>query len=281
MTPALILIAILALAAGIAVAMGVWRWNRSRDTFRARLASARLIPAVRVYDACEIESLPPPVQRYFRAVLRDGQAVVTSVRLSQQGLFRMNEKKDIWQLFHATQFVTTHPPGFAWDARIRMIPGVRVFVRDAYLHGAGSLHAAVFGLATVADLHDTPEMARGELLRYLAETPWYPTALLPSQGVLWEGIDDSSARATLNDGVTTVSLVFGFDAEGLITTAWASSRPRSATESAPWLCRLGDYALRAGMRVPLEGEVEWQLPNGPAPYWRGRVTAIAIEFAAR
>ncbi|MEP7296098.1 MAG: DUF6544 family protein [Burkholderiales bacterium] len=264
-----------------ALAFGAWRWRRSDAAFCARMRAACLPMAVKAYDPREIEVLPAPVQRYFRAVLQDGQAMVSGVRLSQHGQFRQDEHKDVWQPFHASQFVTTHAPGFDWNARIRMVPGVDVFVRDAYALGAGSLRASVLGLVTMADMRDTPESARGELMRYLAEAVWYPTALLPSQGVQWEGIDDRSARATLTDGATTVSLDFTFGADDLIATAWASSRPRSATESAPWLCRLGDYVQRAGMRVPLAGEVEWQMPSGPAPYFRGRIAAIDHEFEAQ
>ena len=263
-----------------ALAVGAWRWRRDDAFFCTRLRAARLPTTVKAYDPRETEALPAPVQRYFRAVLQEGQAMVSGVRLSQHGTFRQNEHKDIWQPLRASQFVTTHPPGFDWNARIRMAPGVDVFVRDAYALGAGSLRASVLGLVTVADIRGTPESARGELMRYLAEAVWYPTALLPSQGVRWEGIDDRSARATLTDAATTISLDFTFGADGLIATAFAASRPRTATESAPWLCRLSDYAQRGGMRVPLAGEVEWQLPKGPAPYFRGRLTAIHHEFEA-
>ncbi|MET3139334.1 hypothetical protein AAKU61_003715 [Undibacterium sp. GrIS 1.2] len=72
------------------------------------------------------------------------------------------------------------PPGFEWDARIRMAPGVDVWVRDAYALGKGSLLAAISGFINVVDMHDTAESARGELMRYLAEAVWYLTALLPS-----------------------------------------------------------------------------------------------------
>jgi hypothetical protein len=143
------------------------------------------------------------------------------------------------------------------------------------------MRASVLGLVTVAHIQDTAASARGELMRYLAEAAWYPTALLPSQGVRWEAIDDASARATLTDGATRVTLEFRFGIDGLIEEVWAASRPRSATESAPWLCRVSGYEQRAGMHVPIQGEVEWQLPSGPAPYFRGRMTHIEYEFAAR
>jgi len=281
LTWSFILIATVLSAAAGTVALGQRRWQRETSARRATMRAACLPASVATYDRREIEALPPPVKRYFEVALQDGQAMVTSVRFAQQGQFRQDEKKDTCQPFRATQLATMYPPGFDWDARIRMAPGVDVWVRDTYALGAGSLRASVGGLVTVADLHDTVASARGELMRYLAEAAWYPTALLPSQGVRWKGIDDASARATLCDGATTVTLEFRFGTDGLIAAVWAESRPRSATEAAPWLCRISCYEQRSGMRIPLQGEVEWQLPSGPVPYFRGRMTDIDYEFAAR
>jgi len=63
-------------------------------------------------------------------------------------------------------------------------------------------------------------------MRFLAEAVWYPTALLPSQGVHWEAIDDVSAKARLTDGAITVSLDFRFDGNGLVTGTRAAARHR-------------------------------------------------------
>ncbi|MBS1158079.1 MAG: hypothetical protein H6R15_498 [Proteobacteria bacterium] len=276
-----ILIAMVLSAAAGTVMLGRRRWQRETAARRTMMRAACFPSSVATYDRREIEALPPPVKRYFEAALQDGQAMVASVRFAQQGQFRQDEKKDTWQPFRATQLATMHPPGFDWDARIRMAPGLDVWVRDAYALGVGSLRASLLGVLTVADLHDTAASARGELMRYLAEAAWYPTALLPSQGVLWEGIDEASARATLGDGTTTVTLEFRFGTDGLIASVWAESRPRSETEAAPWLCRISCYEQRGGMRVPALGEVEWELPSGPAPYFRGRMTDIDYEFATR
>ena len=47
----------------------------------------------------------------------------------------------------------------------------------------------------------------------------------------------------------------------------------------PWEGRLSNYELRYGMRIPIEGEVMWMLPEGPKTYWPGRLTRISYEFA--
>jgi hypothetical protein len=274
--------AVLMISLGGALAYGVRRWGATTDAFIARLKASRLaLPSLR-YDEREIEGLPGPVARYFRRVLRNGQPIVGSVRLSQDGKFRMGDAEDSWRPFAATQNFSPRPPAFVWDARIRFAPSLCIHVRDTYLAGAGKMRAELLGLVPILDVHDTPEIAAGALHRYLAEAVWFPTALLPSHGVQWAAIDDSTARATLADGATTVSLEFRFNAEGEIISAYTTSRyreVRGAYESTPWECHYGTYADRGGMRIPLEGEVEWHVPNRRLPYWRGRITGITYEYA--
>ena len=92
-----------------------------------------------------------------------------------------------------------------------MAPGVPVRVHDAYVAGEGRLHPAVFGLFTLTDQRDTGgALAQGELLRFLAEAPWYPTLLLPGPNLRWEPVDDRAARVTLRDGATVVTMTFRF-----------------------------------------------------------------------
>lgn len=167
---------LVALVAGVggAIAYGTSRWQGETRDFRARLAAARVPAQPARYDEREVESLPPPVGRYFRAVLQDGQPMIAVARFAQEGQFRLSEARESWAPFRAMHMVTVQPPAFDWDARIAWAPGVKMFVRDAYAAGTGILHAAVFGVLTVADRRGTPEMAQGELMRYLAEAVWYP-----------------------------------------------------------------------------------------------------------
>ena len=163
-----------------------------------------------------------------------------------------------------------------------MAPAMNFFVRDAYAIGEGVLNAKLFGLLTVMEQPSTLELAHGELMRFFAEAVWYPTALLESQGVVWEAIDNTQASATLTDGTTTVRLVFQFDAKGLISSVRSDGRYREVNGELvpiPWQGRCWDYELRNGMLVPLEGEVAWMLPEEPKPYWHGRITNLNYEFA--
>ncbi len=138
-----------------------------------------------------------------------------AVGVEHAGSFNVSGTGERWKPFTSSQRVVTRRPGFVWDARVRMAPATSLFVHDAYVAGDGVLTAGLFGLMTVMDQPRTPELAHGELMRFFAEAAWYPTALLPSQGVAWEPIDGDRAVAELRDGATTVRLVFEFDDLGL------------------------------------------------------------------
>lgn len=276
-----VIVAVCVVAAAVMV-YGEFRWKSGTTELRGRLEAARLPTDPRVFDRRELEGLPAPVQRYLRAVLRDGQPIVAAVSVEHTGTFNRSEAAAQWKPFTSTQRVITRRPGFDWDARVAMMPGVSVRVHDAYIAGRGTLHAAVFGLVSVVNVRDTPELAQGELMRFLAEAAWYPTSLLPSQGVHWDAVDDHSARATLRDGDVAATLLFGFTEDDLIDGVRADARGRLVGATAvptPWQVRVWSYAVREGMRVPLEGEVAWLLPEGARPYWRGQITTVTYEFS--
>ncbi len=124
---------------------------------------------------------------YFTHVLTPGQTMVRRVRVRHSGSFRMGDVDGRWVRFRSYQHYTTRPRGFVWDARLQMMPGLHVVARDTYIDGHGSIKAKIASLITVANEHDREDMDEGALHRWLAEAVWFPTALLPSEGVEWEG----------------------------------------------------------------------------------------------
>ncbi|HNR68133.1 MAG TPA: hypothetical protein PKN04_10320 [bacterium] len=261
---------------------GSFRWQSRTKKMHADLDGARRTVAPSIYSPNELVDLPAPVQRYFMAVLNEGQPMVTAVAVEHTGTFNLSETGENWTPFTSVQRVVMQRPGFDWEARMSMMPGLTVRVHDAYIAGEGILQVSLFGLIPLVNLRGTPAAAHGELMRFLAEAAWYPTALLPSQGVQWQAIDDSSAVATLVDGVTEVSLTFCFGEGGLIESVRAQARGRmigDAIMPTAWEGRWHDYQIKEGMRIPLQGEVAWLLPEGRKPYWRGSIARVAYEFA--
>jgi hypothetical protein len=276
------IVGVMAVVGLLVVGFGKWRWVVGTRRLHRRLDGGRAPIAVKRFDARELDGLPAPARRFFRAVLTDGQPMVAAVRVVHVGTFNLGSATPRWKPFTSTQRVVTCRPGFDWDARVAMVPGLAVHVHDAYVAGEGHLEARVLGLITVASLHGPGAVAEGELMRFLAEAAWYPTVLLPSQGVRWAAVDASSALATISDGGNTVTLRFDFQADGTIETVRAEARGRTIGNRivpTPWRGRFWDYTMRDGMRVPLAAEVAWMLPEGPQPYWRGRIIRIGYAFA--
>lgn len=275
----------LAIAALGLTALGSMRWAAATQSLTADLEAGR-VPLTAGhptrYDASEIEGLPAPVQRYFRAALTPGQAIVSAATIRMRGMFNLSAADDQWRPFNSWQRVTTHRPGFLWDARISLLPGLTVRVVDSYIAGQGLLRAGLQGLFTMASLQGDGEIARGELMRYFAEAAWYPTALLPRQGVRWEAVDDRSANATLVDGPITLTLLFRFGDNGLIESFRAEARGGMVGKTmvqAPWEGRFSNYQTHDGMSVPFTGEVAWMRPGGRKTYFKGDVTQLSHEFA--
>jgi hypothetical protein len=279
---------LLAVAALGLSAYGTRLWANTTRELTGRLEAARIderacSPHPARYESRELEGLPAPVQRYFRAALKEGQPIIATVTLELAGTFNLSATGEQWKPFTSRQRVVTCRPGFLWDAQVSMLPGLAVRVVDSYIAGEGLLRAAILGLFTVADIQGGGEIARGELMRFFAEAAWYPTALLPSQGVRWEAVDDNSAHATLVDGPLALTLLFRFNDAGLIDSFRAEARGAMVGKemvTLPWEGNWSNYQVRDGMTVPLAGEVAWMHQEGRRAYFLGSVTSLAYQLTA-
>jgi hypothetical protein len=280
-----VLVVIVAIAACLVVthSVGAVTWRRWVDQLLVQLNEAgQSSPTLTArFFTEQVAELPAPVQRYFAFALSPGQPVVLAAHATSRGEFRMSPAGK-WHTFTATQDYTVSPHAFVWDAAIDVAPLIEVDVTDRYFDGEGAVRARIASVIPVVNEHATPELASGELLRYLAEAVVMPTALLPSGGVSWTAVNDSSARASLSDHGTTVSAIFHFGPRGEVVRV-SAQRYRDASGTAvltPWVGQFRDYKSVQGMMVPMVGEVAWILSGDVASYYRGRTTNITFELAA-
>ena len=270
----------LVLSAGLGLAaVTVFGIRRRRVSSRTCGYKSRVMQRARPlktesYDPADVADLPAPVRRYFETVLETGQQPIIRATLTQEGQFRFGGAGDEWSPFTASQVYSVSPPGYVWDATIELAPLVTARVLDAYVDGEGLLRANLFGGVPVASAGPTPEMNGAELQRYLSETPWFPTALLPSAGVRWEGIDDRTARATIEDADVSATGVFHFDEDGHISQFTAERYRQDIDGAASWVGDYRTYEERSGIRMPTEAEVVWETTDGTVPYWRGTITEL-------
>ena len=222
-------------------------------------------------------TLPPLVQRYAeRAVPRPGDA---------RGLVRLAQSGEMWQKpggralrFTAVEELAVGEVAFSWRARFRLAPLLSLRVHDWYRAGEGALEGRLLGLPVLRSRG--PEVVKGEAMRYLAELPWIPQAMVSNPELEWRELDDATVEvATLVAGSRS-AVRLHFDAAGDIVTGSAEARPRAVGKGVvdtPFSGEFGEYRVLDGIRVPTTAEVGWDLPEGRFVYFRGRLTGLELE----
>ncbi|MGA1411773.1 MAG: DUF6920 family protein [Prochlorotrichaceae cyanobacterium] len=286
-TNILLLLALLLILLGLlgVEVYGHWQWQQKTIRIHNRLVAQTVYTTPqgpKRVDFAELEDLPFVVQRYLREALTDGQPLITQVQAEHQGQFNLGGATQRWFPFTSQQRVMIQPPGFLWDAQISPIPGIaQVLVHDAYIGGEGILTASLGGWISMMKIQARGAISQGELQRFLAEALWYPTALLPSQGVKWIALDETTAQVILRDGLIIITMTVYFNAQGLVDRVQVEDRVRAVGDRfipTPWEGRFWDYQRWGQMLIPLQGEVAWLLPEGRCPYWRGTLTSVDYTF---
>lgn len=267
----------------IVLAVLLWRgrsnWSQYISTQQQKV-KANASDEISYINLNEVNELPEPVKRYFHLVLKDGAPVINRAIVSQAGGFRANPETKEWSKMEAEQHFSSRPRAFVWNAAISIAPGLSINVCDSYIKGKGEMKARILKLFTLIDAKNQRELDEGALQRYLAEAVWFPTALLPGQGVVWTGLDDHRAKATITDSSISVSLEFEFNQKGEIISAYTPSRYKEVSGkyvSTPWKGRYSNYIGINGYLVPQQGEVEWHLKDQIYPYWKASLRNISYS----
>lgn len=267
--------------AAVAVLIGQVRETSTAEQMAAMLIDGASRQASGAVDFESLSELPPPVARYFRHVLTDGQKLINVAKMEQSGVLRTSIATENWSPFTASQLVVPPATGFFWNAKVETPLATHVRVMDSYIAGVGSGRVSLLSAFAVASETGAPELNSGALHRYLAEAVWFPTALLPEAGVVWSPIDEHSALATLTDRGTTVSLEFRFNDVGEATGIYSAGRFGSFDgeyRQTPWQGHFRDYQVQAGMRIPKYGEVGWYEDGVLHLVWKGNVIDAQYEL---
>ncbi|KUO49818.1 MAG: hypothetical protein APF76_00815 [Desulfitibacter sp. BRH_c19] len=221
----------------------------------------------------DIVGLPQNVQKWLECSGIIGKERITAVRLKQKADMRL-EKDKSWMPVQAEQYFTSEEPGFIWKANIKAAPLIHIVGRDKYEGGKGNMLIKVLSLFTVAD-SEGKETDQGTLLRYLAETIWFPSAAL-NEYLTWEEIDADNAKATMTYGEITASGVFTFNDKGEVINFEAERYGEfdGETRLETWSIPVREYKEFEGIRVPTKGDVTWKLDTGDFNWYNFEVTEI-------
>jgi hypothetical protein len=180
--------------------------------------------------------------------------------------------------FRAEQRLAVREVAFRWRARFPLLGPLALGVVDRCEAGEGALEVRL-GVPLSRDRG--PEVALGQALRYLAELPWVPHAIGANPALEWRELDAGVEVAT-GVGAERAALTMEIDGAGDVLAVRCDARPRKEGRgfvARPWSGTYADHAELGGVRIPTRAEVRWELPEGPFVYWRGTVTALALEGA--
>jgi hypothetical protein len=192
--------------------------------FRAELdaLNSRLVAAQAPSTAPD-QSLIPALVRDFAARSGGRTGGPSTIRMVQSAEMRLKPDQAFFHI-DAIQLSGTRDPGYVWHATGVMAKVVPVQVVDSYVAGAGLLEARIAGSIRVAHAVG-PDIDKGEAMRFLAELPWNPDAMVNATGLTWREVDEHTVEVSMRtqSGVARVSLLF--DASGDIVGIEAKDRP--------------------------------------------------------
>lgn len=103
---------------------------------------------------------------------------------------------------------------------------------------------------------------------------WFPTALLPTDKVQWQAIDDQHAQVTLHDHHTDLSLAVTFAPDGLIAQVEGLRYRQPGEPPVRWGGKVLAYDTFDEIHVPSEIEVYWHSDRGYELYFRSKITDV-------
>lgn len=210
--------------------------------------------------------LPEPVKRYFNHVLKNGQPYISYARLTHNGQFKTNQNKD-WVNIEGEQYFTTEKPGFIWKGETSMFTA-----RDMYIADKGRLIVSLFSVYNIVD-GKGEKFNQGELLRWLGESVWFPTNLLPNENLKWTAIDSTTSKLTFTYDNLTVFYIVTFNDLGEITQL-ETKRYMGEENLETWKGKLSDYREMNGVLLPTTIEAIWELETGDYSYAKFKVKKI-------
>jgi hypothetical protein len=220
--------------------------------------------------------VPDTIQSSVRHAVLDDR-VPDTVRLSQRGEMRA-DFADRWRPFIAEQVISIREPGFVWRACVQPAPLVSARILDCYVDGEGLLEVRIFGSWRLARAAG-PQAGTAELMRYLAELPWAPHAMLHNPRLSWREIDATTIEVSAERRASPARVRLIFE-NGDIIRIEADDRPRAVGRRlvpTRWEGRCWDYRRMDGCQIPSRAAVSWLLEDGPFEYWRGRVMAFRMK----
>ena len=242
----------------------------SIDDWERHLGDGRPVGRFSVSD---IDGLPEPVQRYFRAAIALDTPMATTVSLEMRGRIKLGG----WLPFRAQQVSNPHV-GFIWSARAAGI----ISGYDRYRSGIGDMHWKLLGRFDLARGAGA-DVSRSAAGRGGAEAIWVPTALLPRFGVTWTAEDDQHITARHQLGTTPIATHLTIDATGAVRSVsfqrWGDPDTSGTWHWHSFGGEITGQRTFAGLTIPSRGRLGWHTDStgrATKEFFRFEITSLRV-----
>lgn len=270
------ILVILGLSLLALVALRLWDERADRMEWARLAASQPTNPDV--YDPVMVADLPEPAQRFFNFAIKPGTPLLTVAEIDMGGEFSLGTRDNPnYQPMDARQILAA-PTGFVWKVKM---PGV---VSVSGSDTASWTHFRILALIPLARMGGDTNHARAAYGRYVAEALfWTPAALLPGPGVVWEALDQDTARVTVTHNEMSQMVNMKVDAEGRPVSVnfmrWTNANPDKKHRLQPFGGHLSDFREVQGFRIPFSVEAG-NMFGTDEHFMFFKATVTAVRFLA-
>jgi hypothetical protein len=250
-------------------------WMRAR--FNARIDKLEAHLDQRAVSGTVRSDLPPEVMALALRLGADPASPARLVRMSQTGSMWQSPGSNPME-FTGKQMNSSSETDFVWRAVFPPLNGMDIV--DFAVAGTAGLEGKLFGLYTVVHQPNSDELLQGELLRYLAELPWNPDAILTNRALDWRVMDAAAIEVSTKAGMKRAVLTLFVNKDGLVDRAFAEERGYATAgpnETRPWRGRFWDFRVVNGRTIPHQAEVAWVLDGKDFIYFRCLLTNWRID----
>ncbi|MEP7375741.1 MAG: DUF6544 family protein [Chitinophagaceae bacterium] len=221
--------------------------------------------------------LPPIVQKWLTGSGVIGKEKIQFVRLKQKGEMR-TKPGGKWLPFTATQYFTVNEPQFIWKTKLQLMPLITMTGRDKFVNGNGEMIIKVLSLVNVVKVDADNKLNSATMIRYLAETTWFPAAAL-NDYIKWEPINSTSAKAIMTYKGITVSGTMKFTENGDLLSFEADRYKDTGTDASleKWLVETIACKDFNGIRIPYKSKVTWKLKEGDFNWANMELTSLEFN----
>lgn len=226
-----------------------WAVTTSPRSVDARLGC---LHAQGSFSEGELQGLPDPVDRYFRASIAPGTPLARSVRLRMHGSVRVGKW---WLPFRAEQILSPLH-GYLWAARVARV----VVGSDRYIDGDGAMEWKLLGRIRLMHA-EGPDVSRSAAGRAGAEAVWVPTALLPRFGVAWSARDQHHITARYRVDDLDLTLDYALDHHARVRSIaldrWGAPDNSGQFRLHRFVHEITHVSTFGGLTVPSAGRGGW------------------------